>query len=98
MATINATPSVKTAFEDGDTVICDFSPAARNGVQVEAQGFTLDDAVVTARGISSTTYDAIAVADPIANAVIGGDPRSIVGSVTVSGVTGGTKFVTFNRV
>lgn len=98
MATINTTPSVKTAFADGDTVICDFSPAARNGVQVEAQGFTLDDAVVTARGISSTTYDTLSVEGSPANAVIGGDPRAIIGSVTVSGATGGTKFVTFNRV
>jgi hypothetical protein len=96
MATINATPGIKTAFADSDTVVCTFSGGARNGVQVEAQGFTLDNATVTARGNSTTTYDTIAIADAIANAVVGAG--SIIGSVRVSGVTGGTKFVTFTAV
>lgn len=89
MATINALPGIKTAITAADTVVVALSPAARNGVQVESQGFTLNTATVLAKGGSSTGQDAIAFTEAKHVAII---ENSIIGEISVGGGVSG--FVT----
>jgi len=100
MATITAAPGIKTAFAGGaDDLICTFSPLAKNGVQVEAQGFTLNGATIEAQGGSSTAYDTISFTEAKSIAIINSSSgASNVGRVRISGLTGGSYFVTVSAL
>lgn len=94
MATVTAQPGIKTAFAGGsDDLICTFSPAARKGVQIESQGFTLDGATIQVKGISSD-YDTIAFTEAKHIAVVGVQSGGLTGQIRISGVTAGSWFVT----
>jgi hypothetical protein len=93
MATITAVSGIKTAFLGGvDDIICNFSPAVE-GVQVEAEGFTLNNATLQARGVMTSTYDTIALTDAVASAAVGQGMK--IRSVRISAVAGGSYFVSF---
>lgn len=100
MAIITATKGIKTAFSGGaDEIVCVFSPAARNGVQVETEGFTLDGATIEVKGGSSSTADVIAVTgSPHVATINGANGRCIIGEVRLKSVAGGTYFVTFTEI
>lgn len=98
MATITAIPGIKTAFSGGaDVIECTFSPLAKNGVQVETQGFTLNGATVEAYGGSSTDPDELSFTEAKHVAVISSAAGvANVGKVSISAVTAGSYFVTFS--
>ena len=99
MATITALPGIKTAFSGGaDNITCIFPPAARNGVQVEAQGFTLNNSTVTAYGISSTEGDTVSFTEAKHIIIIGSSNASLISKVDISAVAGGSYFVTFTAL
>lgn len=97
MATITATKGIKTAFSGGsDEIVCSFSPAARNGVQIEVEGFTLNNCTISAKGASSTAADVIAVASALHVITINtSNGRSVIGEIAISAVAAGSHFVTF---
>jgi hypothetical protein len=93
MATVNAIKGIKTEFlGDADVITCTFSPAAKKGIQIEAEGFTLNNATITAKGISSDDGD-IVTAEAKHVVVIGTD--IYIREVSISGVAAGTYNVTF---
>lgn len=95
MATITATPGIKTAFSGGvDDIVCEFSPAARKGVQVEVEGFTLDACTVTVFGISSDDGDVVAATGTPHIATLG-DDKAAIGRASISALAGGSYNVTF---
>ena len=100
MAIITATKGIKTAFSGGaDEIVCIFSPAARDGVQVETEGFTLDAATIEVKGNSSTSADEVPVTGTPHVATINGENgRSIIGEVRLKGITAGSHFVTFTAI
>lgn len=90
MATVSATKGIKTAFSGGaDVFECVFNPAARRGVQIEAEGFTLNGATITAFGVSSTEGDVVVVSEAKKIVTVGSD-LGLIGKVTISGVTAGS--------
>lgn len=98
MATITATPGIKTQFDGAsDDVVCVISPAAQNGVQVEAQGFHLANCTIQAAGASSTGLDTIPFSESARHVgVIGSTSgcKTSIGRVRISGAPSGTNFVT----
>jgi len=97
MAIVNAIKGIKTEFlGDADEIVCTFSPVARNGVQVEVEGFTLNNATIETKGGSSTDPDETPVTGALHVAVINGpNGRSNIGEVRISGVAAGEYNVTF---
>lgn len=100
MAIITATKGIKTAFSGGsDEIVCVFSPAARNGVQIESEGFTLNLATIEVKGSSMGDADEVSVANAIHVATINGaNGKSIIGEVRIKSVASGTYFVTFTDI
>jgi hypothetical protein len=100
MATVEAVKGVKTEFLGGaDDIVCIFTSPAK-AVQVEAEGFTLDGATITAKGRSSTAQpDTIAFAEAKHVGVIRAENgAAYIGEVRISGVVAGTHNVTFYEV
>lgn len=94
MANINANPGIKTTFSGGDTVSCLLTTVAKSFLQVESEGFTLDNCLIEVKGVSSTDWDVIEV-DIARHAVILGDEGAMIGAVRISGVAAGSYKVTF---
>lgn len=96
MATATATAGLKRAFLGGaDNCVCYFTPVAEGYVQVEVQGFTLDNSTVEVLGTSSgAAWDEIPVADARHVAIIGA-PGARMAAIRISGVTAGSYQVTF---
>lgn len=95
MATVEAVKGIKTPFLGGaDVIECVFSPGARNGVQVEVEGFTLNNSTLTVFGLSSTDGDIKAISESL-HVVVVGTSGGVVGRVSISGVVAGTYNVTF---
>ena len=96
MATITATLGNKTAFAGGsDDLICYIAGANKSGVQISAQGFTLNNATVQAKGIGTSTLDTVTVSSAVATVIVG--EGMIIDQVRISGVTGGSYFVTVSQ-
>ncbi len=97
MADVIAQPGIKTAFLGGDDVlICTFPRSTKNGVQIEAEGFTLDNSTITAYGHSSDEPDTVVVGSAKKIAVIdGGTGPILIREIRMSGVSAGSYSVTF---
>lgn len=101
MATITAQPGIKTAFAGGaDEIVCNFSPVAEKGVQIEASGFTLDAGDIEIKGASGGDGDVIPFTEARHIAVIGASnsDRAKISQAKISGVAGGSYFVTFTAL
>lgn len=99
MATINAMPGIKTAFSGGaDDIVCTFAPVAK-GVQVEAQGFTLNSAAIDAWGGSSADEDTMTFTDVKHVGVISSASGvANIGKVRLRALSAGSYFVTFTAI
>lgn len=99
MANTNAKINTTVAWTStgtGDTLTCtDVSWVLRNGVQIDADGITLENATITATTKTGVTK--------VANAPTGAGETCLVGqgfsitSVVLSGVAAGTYNVTFSQ-
>ena len=100
MAIVTATKGIKTAFSGGsDEIVCVFSPAARNGVQIETEGFHLHNSTVEVKGASSNDADAVTVPNGVHVATINGaNCKALIGEVRIKSVASGTYAVTFSEI
>lgn len=96
MATVEAVKGVKTEFLGGaDDIVCIFTSPAK-AVQVEAEGFTLNNSTITVKGRSSVDGDTVVFADAKHIGVIRAESgAAYIGEVRISGVVAGTHNVTF---
>jgi hypothetical protein len=100
MATVTAVKGVKTAFLGGaDEIVCLF-PSSAKAVQVEVEGFTLNNATITVKGRSSTAAaDTVAFTEAKHIAVLRAqNGAAYIGEVKLAAVAGGTYNVTFYEV
>lgn len=97
MATIHALLNEATEFSGGaDVLRCKLIGNCRNGVQIQADGVTLEDAVVKVRSRGSQEWQTVALLE-------GSGPNAVVGDgfyldeVEVSGVDAGDWQFTFRQ-
>jgi len=86
-----------TSTGTGDTLTCsDIFPEIRNGVQIDADGITLESATITVTTKAGVTHVAAAPAGSGETCLVGW-PRFAISKIVLSGVAAGTYNVTFSQ-